>query len=57
MLIREEAVYIDNCSFGVILFQNSRQQLAIFSQASPDPDVALGSILYLRQCSLGSLQK
>lgn len=54
---QKEAIYIDNCSFGVFLFQNPRQQLALFSQASPGPDVALGSILYLCQCSLGNLQK
>lgn len=57
MFIKEEGIYINNCSFGIFLFQNPRQQLALFSQASSGPDVALGSILYLCQRSLGNLQK
>lgn len=57
MFIKEEGNYRDNCSFGVFHFQNPRQQLALFSQASTGPDVAIGGILYLCQRSLGNLQK
>lgn len=57
MFMKEEGNYIDNCSFGVFHFQNPRQQPALFSQASAGPDVAVGSILYRCQRSLGHLQK
>lgn len=55
--IKETYNYIDNSSFVVFHFQNPRQQLALFSQASTSPDVATGNILYLCQHSLGNLQK
>lgn len=57
MFLKEEGNCISNCSFGVLHFQNPKQQLALFPQAATGPDVAAGSTLYLCQCSLGSLQK